>query len=143
MKKNVFYYVVAALGILLFGTGIFLLKSLLDPQGILLVLPYICIGLGCGAFGHGMGGVISLRVQKSNPSIQKQIEIDKNDERNIAISNRAKARAYDMMIFVFAALLISFALMGVDLIVILLMVFSYLLIIGYAIYCYSKYNKEM
>ncbi|MEA4889917.1 MAG: hypothetical protein VB070_10685 [Clostridiaceae bacterium] len=44
---------------------------------------------------------------KNNPEIQKQIEIEKNDERNVAMMNRAKAKAYDIMTFVFGALMLS------------------------------------
>ena len=35
---------------------------------------------------------------------------------NIAISNRAKAKAFDALKFVFGALMVSFALMGIGLI---------------------------
>lgn len=54
------------------------------------------------------------------------MEIEENDERNINIGNRAKAKAYDMMIFVFGALMLSLALMNVDLMVVLMLVCCYL-----------------
>ena len=69
--------------------------------------------------------------------------LDKDDERNIAISNRAKAKAYDGMLFVLAALMVSFALMGADMAVVLLLVFAYLFIVGEFIYYLNKYQKEM
>jgi 4-hydroxybenzoate polyprenyltransferase len=71
------------------------------------------------------------------------MEIERKDERNIAISNRSKAKAYDLMIFVFGALMLSFALMGVDLVLILLLVFAYLFVVGYGIFYRIKYDKEM
>ena len=80
---------------------------------------------------------------KNNPDIEKQLEINRNDERNIAIGNRAKAKAYDMMIFVFGSLLIAFALMGIDVIAVLLTTFAYLFVVGYGIYYSCKYDKEM
>lgn len=143
MKKNIRDYVTAIIGLLLIGTGLFLVKSLSDPQGFLLAFPYVCIGIGCGAFGHGVGNAVNARTLYHNPDLEKQLTIDKNDERNIAIANRAKAKGYDLMIYVLSALMISFALMGVDMIAVLLLVFSYLLIIGYSIYCRCRYDKLM
>ena len=43
------------------------------------------------------------------------------------------------MTFVFGALMIAFALMGVDMIAVLLLVFAYLFVQGYAIYYRSCY----
>ena len=62
------------------------------------------------------------------------MEIEQKDERHIAIQNQAKAKAYDMMIFVFGALMICLALMNVDMLVILILVTSYLFVVGYSIY---------
>lgn len=143
MKKNMLDYVMVALGLLLFGAGLFLVKSLSDPQGFMLALPYVFIGIGSGTFGHGIGNVVTSRTLKNHPALLKQMEIDQKDERNIVIANRAKAKAYDLMIFVFGALMIAFALMGVDMIAILLLVFSYLLIVGYSIYYRFQYDKLM
>lgn len=70
-------------------------------------------------------------------------KLSKKDERNAIIANRAKAKAYDVMIFVFGALMIAFALMGVDMIPVLLFVFAYLFVQGYAVYYRCKYEKEM
>ena len=57
--------------------------------------------------------------------------------------NAAKAKAYDGMLFVLAALMVSFALMGADMAVVLLLVFAYLFIVGEFIYYLNKYQKEM
>ena len=48
-----------------------------------------------------------------------------------------------MMIYVFGALMISFALMEVDMVVILLLVFAYLFVVAYGIYYRYKYDKKM
>ncbi len=142
MKKN-FNYLVAIVGLLLLATGLILLKAIANPQGILLVVPYVCIGLGCGAFGHGVGDIVNNRVAKNNPQLQKQVEIDKNDERNMAIANQAKAKAYDIMLYVFGALMVAFPLMSVDMVVVLLLVAAYLFVVGFFIYYLNKYHKEM
>lgn len=107
------------------------------------VFPYICIGIGCGLFGQGMGDFISKKAIQANPSIEKQLEIERNDERNKAISNKAKAKSYDIMTFVFGALMIAFALMGVDMAAILILVFAYLFVQGSGIYYHNKFSKEM
>lgn len=109
----------------------------------MLTLPYVCIGIGSGLFGHGMGSILSRRAMQNNPQMRKQMEIEQNDERNIAIANRAKGKAFDMMTFVFGALMISFALMGADLAAVLLLVSAYLFVHGYALYCRCRYEKEM
>lgn len=118
-KKN---YVITVMGIILLLCGFYLLKGVQSPNEFLIKLPYICIGLGCGIFGHGMGNLIANKAISKDPEVQRQIEIEKNDERNIAISSRAKSKAYDIMTFVFGALMVSFALMGVEIISILLLV---------------------
>lgn len=143
MKNSKVDYISTAIGIILIVIGLFLVRTFVEPQGIFKALPYVCVGIGCGIFGHGMGNIISRKAIKNNPGIQKQIKIDRTDERNIAIANRAKAKAFDMMTFVFGALMLSFALMGVDMVAVLLLVFAYLFVQGYGIYYRCKYDKEM
>ena len=143
MKKRVGNYVAVAIGLVLLIAGLAILKAATDPEGVLRVLPYICIGLGCGIFGHGMGNAISRKVQKNSPDIARQMEIEKNDERNVMIASRAKAKAFDLMTFVFGALMLSFALMEVDLAAVVLLVAAYLFVVGYSIYCRFKFEKEM
>ena len=141
--KNSIYHIMTVIGLLLIGIGVYLVRTVIEPYGILKTLPYICIGLGCGIFGHGAGEIISLRAVKGCPKIKKQMEIDRKDERNVAIANRAKAKGYDMMIFIFGALMLAFALMGVDFRAVLLLVFSYLFVLGYSLYYRFKYDREM
>ena len=136
-------YVIVMIGILLLGSGLYFVKIMSNPQGIMLTLPYVCIGIGSGLFGHGMGSILSRRAMQNDPQMQKQMEIEQNDERNIAIANRAKGKAFDMMTFVFGALMIAFALMGADLAAVLLLVSAYLFVHGYAVYCRCRYEKEM
>ncbi|MFZ5352381.1 MAG: hypothetical protein ACOZCL_06595 [Bacillota bacterium] len=142
MKKSI-HYIMAITGLLLMGIGLYFVKTAVGLQGIIKAIPYISVGLGCGIFGHGIGEIISHRLMKNHPDIKKQIEIDKMDERNIVIGNRAKAKAYDIMIYVFSSLMLAFVLMDIDLIVILLLVFAYLFVVGYGIYYRCKYEKEM
>lgn len=142
MKKTMDYVTVAA-GILLLCGGLVLLRTGLVDQTSLYALPYVCIGLGCGLFGHGIANVISRRMLKNSPELLYQNEIEKNDERNIYIACKAKAKAYDMMIFVFGALMVSFALMNIDLAAVLLLVCAYLFVVGNGIYYRCRFEKEM
>ncbi|BFT72642.1 hypothetical protein [Paenibacillus sp. P36] len=143
MKNPISYYFLSFAGVALLSIGIIFIKTIEDPHGILRVLPYICVGLGCGIFGHGMGEIINRHLMKNNPAAAKQMEIEKNDERNLAIANRAKAKAYDMIVFLFGALLLAFALMGIDKITVFILAFAYMFILGYNVYYRVKYYKEM
>ena len=143
MKERNYDVVKTVIGILLAAIGFVLLRRYADSQGVMAVLPFVCIGVGCGAFGHGMRGMLSRKALKGSPDLQKQLEIEQKDERNIAISNSAKGKAFDIMLFVYGALMLSFALMQVDLAAILLFVFCYLLVLGCSIYYRVKYEKEM
>ena len=143
MKSKITNGIPTLLGLLLLAGGLFLVKSTAAFQGSLSALPYVCIGVGSGLFGHGMGSIISNRAIRNNPELKKRQDIEKNDERNIAIANRAKGKAFDMMTFVFGALMVSFALMEVEMVPLLLLVFAYLLVHGFSIYYRIKLDKEM
>ena len=97
MKTKIMRYATTIIGLLLLAAGLYLTKMNSDPQGIMRVLPYVCIGIGCGLFGHGMGEIISERAVGSDPEIQRKLKIETNDERNITIANRAKGKAFDMI----------------------------------------------
>jgi len=142
-KKTISAYWIIAAGVVLFVAGLYFIKTIEDPQGMLLALPYIFVGLGCGIFGHGMGEAVIRKAKKIDPAAAKQLEIDMKDERNTAITNRAKATAYDRMVFVLGALITALALMALDVTVVLLLVFAYLFIIGTNTYYRIKYSKEM
>jgi hypothetical protein len=143
MKKHGLQTALGILGLALLALGLYLVKTTNATEGILLTLPYVFVGIGSGLFGQGMGGVIERRVLKKNPEILKQKEIEVNDERNQQISNRAKAKAYDVMVFVFGALMVAFALMGMDIVAVLLLVFAYLFVVGSAVYYRVKFEKEL
>jgi hypothetical protein len=81
----------------------------------------IAIGLGCGFLGYGSGEWIRGKIMKEQPDVVKRIEIEKQDERNLAIGYRSKAKAYDLMVYIFGALLLVFTLLDVQLAAILLL----------------------
>lgn len=141
MKKTDFLFTV--MGVLLAVTGGILVKTLENPQGILLTLPYVLLGAGCGMFGYGMSNIISKKAVSKDEKLQKQLAVEEKDERNIAISNKSKAKAYDFMTFTFGILLLILTLMNTDMIALLLLVAAYLSVQIYAIYYRFKYEKEM
>ena len=59
------------------------------------------------------------------------------------VSIKAKGKAFDMMTYIFGALMVSFALMDVDMTPLLLLVFAYLFVHGFSIYYRMKFDKEM
>ncbi|MEK3884802.1 hypothetical protein [Paenibacillus sp. PL2-23] len=130
-------------GVLILAAGVSVIKTTDEWQGLAGALPYICIGLGAGLFGHGMGKLMSSFAKKHSPAAAKQVEIEQNDERNLAIAYRAKAKAYDLMVPVLGALLTALALMGLELTMLLLLAAAYTFIIGCSVYYRVKYSKEM
>lgn len=56
--------------------------------------------------------------------------MERNDERNVTIANRAKAKAFDRMGFVFGTLIAAFALMGTDMAEVVLLIVANLILEG-------------
>ena len=117
--------------------GLFLIRRIAGP------LPGVCIGLGAGSLGHGLGGMYANFVARKHPEVARQVAIEQQDERNRAVNDRAKARAYDMMIYIFGALMVAYALMNADLAVVLMLVGAYLVIIACCVGFSIHYNKTM
>ena len=139
-RKEIVWIVV---GVVLWGIAVLLLRQNPGNSGFWRALPYVCLGVGAGLLGQGIGRMVQRKALQSDPELARQQEIEAEDERNIQLAQRAKAKAFDLMVFVFSALLLVFALMGVDLTAILLLVAAYLLVQGYAVYCRVKLEKEM
>ena len=132
----------------LFGLALIVLGILAHMHGAsvekgIVAMYYLLIGIGCGIFGHFTGNIISYFSTRNNEEIRRQIEIEKKDERNIVIAEKAKSKAYDLMIYLFAAMLIMFSLMGVDKLQIIIVVAIYLSIQIYALYWRSKFERTM
>lgn len=133
------YWIISLLGLAAVVAGFILVRM---GAGVA-PLPYVLLGVGCGAFGWGAGELLKRRAVEGDPEIEKRLRIEQQDERNRTIADRAKARAYDAALYIFSALMLCFALMQVELAVILLLVGAYLLVVGISIYYYVKYNREL
>ena len=143
MSRTVKDSLMIAVGIILLAAGAFLLKTVENPQGVMQALPYICLGCGCGVFGGGIGNLTGRKILEKNPEAKKLKEIEEKDERNRFIGYRAKAKAYDVMISVFGALILVFTMMGMEPAPILMMVCAYLFVVGYGIYYRIKFEKTL
>lgn len=130
-------------GIALVIAGFVLLKFFPADEGVMEVLPYYFMGIGCGAFGRGAGELLRARALRGNPELAFELEVERTDERRIFIANAAKARAYDVMSYLFAALIICFGLMQVDLVVLLMLIAAFLFVEGVAIYQMVKLEKKL
>jgi len=139
-RKEIVWIVV---GVVLWGIAVLLLRQNPGNSGFWRALPYVCLGVGAGLLGQGIGQMVQRKALQSDPELARQQEIEAGDERNIQLAQRAKAKAFDLMVFVFSALLLVFALMGVEMTALLLLVAAYLLVQGYAVYCRIKLEKEM
>ena len=140
MKNKTKSTVLTVVGLLVLAAGLVMVKMYeLGTQ----TAPYLCIGLGCGVFGQGLGELLTRRSEKGHPELARQREIEENDERNIALRDKAQAKAYRIMLPVFGALFFAFGLMQVELRVILLLVAAYLYICACSVYYSEKYRKEM
>lgn len=136
-------YIYVAIGMVVFIAGLCLTKKADSPQAFMRALPFICIGAGSGLLAYGFSNIVTNKIYQKNPDMKKQMDINNHDERNITIVNRAKAKAYDVLILVFSILIMAFALMGIEALPMLLLVFAYLFVQGIAVYYRCKYEKEM
>ena len=146
MKKNknvIKEWFLTFVGIGLVVVGFLLHKYSLSTDKMIVTIPYIFIGVGCGIFGHFMDNLIKYFSTKNHKELERQIQIDKNDERNILIAEKSKAKAYDLMVYLFVSILIIFSLMGVDKLAIIMIVAIYLSIQIYALYWRSKFENKM
>ena len=131
------------LGVVLVALGLYIYQKTVGMGKTVVAIPYIFIAIGCGILGHFTGNLIQYYSTKNNEELKRQIEIEKNDERNVLIAEKSKAKAYDLMIYLFAAMLIIFSLMGADKLQILVLVAIYLSLQIYALYWKSKFESRM
>lgn len=119
-----------------------LVLGLLLMRRMSATLPGVLVGLGAGALGCGLSGVLTAALSRKYPDMARQT-VEQQDERNVAISNRAKARAYDLMVYIFGALMITFSLMNADVTMILLLIGAYLIVVACRIGFAVHYDKIM
>ena len=144
MNKNKSGLAALLIGLALLAGAWLLLKLIPDPDAShWRVVPFLALGVGCGVFGTGVGELLAAASMKKHPELQKQNEITRKDERNVALGNAAKAKGYDLMTYAFGAMLLFSALMEADLILTLVMVAVYLFIQFYTLWQRFRLEKKM
>lgn len=143
MKSQATRLIALAVGLPLLIGSIYLLKAENAPEGAIRTVLYVCIAIGCALSGSGLSGWLGNRIVRSNPAVQKQLDIEKQDERNQMIANRAKAKAFDLYVCVFSVLLWALALMGTELPALLLLLAAHFFVLGVGLYYRFKYDREL
>lgn len=143
MKKSKKNYILSFIGIVLIVLGLFFYKSISDLEGVLEILTYILLIFGIGIFGHGMGNILMKYAIKDNPKIEKESLVALEDERNVKISQLAKAKAFDMTVYLFGAVILLLIFLKVEERAIIILAISYVFINIYSIYNREKIEKEM
>lgn len=139
LKKKSYYIILLLAGIVLLAIALILRMYPNIPKSV----GGVCIGVGAGLFGMSISNLYLKRLEKKEPQLTKQKEIDLSDERNITIRNRAKAKAGDItqwlvMGIAYVTILID-APMWVTLVVVGVFLLKYIL----EMYFINKYQKEM
>ena len=138
------YGICALLGLVSVVAGIMVRPHTVDDTGTLLqAIPYLLISIGAGVFGRSIRFTFKRYATKTATPMAKQREIEEKDERNIALRNQAKAKAFDLMFYAIGALLITFAFTEVSKTVVLSLGGTYLIVLVSTIYYAIKVNKSM
>jgi hypothetical protein len=137
-KKTILYTFLLIAGVVFVCIGGFVITG-----SELKSISGVCIGIGSGLFGMSIAQIIMIKIANKNPSYEHKKNIEVMDERNTYIRNTAKGKAFDVMGIALGILMLVYALINADLLVILLLVGVYLFIYGVYIVYLSKYSKEM
>lgn len=106
---------------------------------------YLLIALlGFGLFGYNMGDLIKISILRKYPDEERKYRIMENDERNIAINNLAKSKAFDAMTYIFATVILFLSLLKeTDIFIALLLAGAYILVYVIMLYHLTKLHKKM
>ena len=127
------------------GAGLYFALSAFgrEPSGIMITLPFVLIGFGSGLIGASISLIVRNNAAMKNPDFQTRQRIEQNDERNIIVYSAAKAKSFNVAIYLYAAVLIAFTLMRVSAAAILILVAAYVVMIVSFIVFYNRLNKVM
>lgn len=134
-KVNVILIIAGILLIILGGFGINLYNE--NIAGL-------CIGLGAALASLNVSFIVGNRMySKQPPKLKRQREIEASDERFIAIRNKAKAEAYDKLIYIMVAVPFVMIIFSLPLWMILAVIAFYVFGYGLQLYYIMRYNKIM
>ncbi len=135
-RKSAFDIALLILGLLCAIAG--LLTQASAPKQVYGLL----LGIGAGLTGMSISNLLVRQVERKNPQIEKQAAIERHDERNRMIRDRAKAKAGDIMRWVVMGLAYFTILMATSLWITLALIGIFLLYQVASLYFWSKYQKE-
>ncbi|WP_297979793.1 hypothetical protein [uncultured Oscillibacter sp.] len=92
-RKNL-YIALIAIGLGLAGTVYLFLDKGISSRGT-----GALIGIASGLTGMSVSQLLTLRMEDTDPSLRKRNEIERKDERNLAIRRRAKALSGDVLLW--------------------------------------------
>ena len=133
-KKSMFYITAIIISVIMIIVSQFV--ELNSHSGILL-------GTGAGVLGANIAKLYSINLEKKNPDIVKENEIELKDERNILIRQRAKAKSADIIQWLIMLIAYLEIFVNAPLWIILVTIGIFVLYNIIQIYYINKFNKEM
>ena len=103
----------------------------------------ILLGTGAGVLGANIAKLYFINLEKKNPDIVKENEIELKDERNILIRQRAKAKSADIIQWLIMLIAYLEIFVNAPLWIILVTIGIFVLYNIIQIYYINKFNKEM
>ena len=103
----------------------------------------ILLGTGAGVIGASIAKLYSINLEKKNPDMIKENEIELKDERNILIRQRAKAKSADIIQWLIMLIAYLEIFVNAPLWIILVTIGIFVLYNIIQIYYINKFNKEM
>lgn len=137
-NKLMNYFLLTLLGIAIFLIGVLLLKNNVEKY-----VSGICMGIGTAIFIIFSRKAEVLLIEEKYHDINKQLEMEINDERNTLIRDKAGAKTNRMMNYLLFILTITFTFMNVNLFIILSMVALIIIQAILFIMFSNRYNKKM
>ena len=133
-NKSMFYSMAITMSVIMIILSQFV--ELNSHSGILL-------GTGAGVIGASIAKLYSINLEKKNPDMIKENEIELQDERNVLIRQRAKAKSADITQWLIMVIAYLEIFVNAPLWIILLTVGIFVLYNIIQIYYINKFNKEM
>jgi hypothetical protein len=133
-KKSKFYTMAIIMSVIMIILSQFV--ELNSHSGILL-------GTGAGVIGASIAKLYSINLEKKNPDMIKENEIELQDERNVLIRQRAKAKSADITQWLIMLIAYLEIFVNAPLWIILLTVGIFVLYNIIQIYYINKFNNEM
>lgn len=133
-KKSTFYIMAIIMSVIMIILSQFV--ELNSHSGILL-------GTGAGVIGASIAKLYFISLEKKNPDMIKENEIELQDERNVLIRQRAKAKSADITQWLIMIIAYLEIFVNAPLWIILLTVGIFVLYNIIQIYYINKFNNEM